>query len=198
MDDESYFDQNGMDFRGNKYYFTLSDQEVPDEVKFKTKQKYPFKVLVWVAISEKGMSGFMIQKSRGAINSDKYIDILDQKLIPFISEDHSDGNNIFWPDLASCHYSSQTQRWLREQKINFLPKDVNPPNVPQLPPIERFWFFLKDKVYTKGWKPQNIDELEAKIIEMMAEFGENECERLMRNVHKKVRKAANEGVLSQV
>ena len=75
-----------MDFRGNKYYFTLSDEEVPEEVKFKTKQKYPFKVLVWVAISEKGMSGFMIQKSRGAINSDKYIDILEQKLVPFISE----------------------------------------------------------------------------------------------------------------
>ena len=54
-----------MDFRVNKYYFTLSDEEVPEEVKFKTKQKYPFKVLVWVAISEKGNEWFHDLKSHG-------------------------------------------------------------------------------------------------------------------------------------
>ena len=198
MDDESYFDQNGMDFQGNKFYFTMDGKPIPDDVKFKQKTKFPFKVLVWCAISEKGRSNVYIHRSKGAINSDTYISILEKYLLKFIREHHSDGNYIFWPDLASSHYSEKTVSWMREKEISFLPKQVNPPNVPQLRPIERFWYFLKDKVYTKGWKPKNIEDLRKRITKLMREFRQEECERLMRNVHKKVRKAANDGVLSVV
>ncbi|CAF5166545.1 unnamed protein product, partial [Rotaria magnacalcarata] len=38
-------------------------------------------------------------------------------------------------------------RWLHEQNIKFVPKQDNPPNVPQARPIEDFWSILAGKVY---------------------------------------------------
>ena len=51
---------------------------------------------------------------------------------------------IFWPDLARCHYFRQTVAWM-DENVNFVPKEINPPNVPQARPIENFW----DKRFTR-------------------------------------------------
>ena len=40
--------------------------------------------------------------------------------------------------------------WIREE---------NPPNAPQIPPIEKFWGMLKMKVYEGNWTAQNHDQL---------------------------------------
>ena len=36
--------------------------------------------------------------------------------------------------------------WLMDHDIDLLPKDDNPPNVPQVQPIERFWAILKNRI----------------------------------------------------
>ena len=55
---------------------------------------------------------------------------LEKRLFPFIREHHPDSNYIFWLDLAGCHYSKQTVAWMDENVPKFVPKDMNPPNVP--------------------------------------------------------------------
>ena len=48
------------------------------------------------------------------VNSAIYTkECLEKRLLPFIEEFHIDGNYIFWPGLASAHYSNETQAWLR-------------------------------------------------------------------------------------
>ena len=32
---------------------------------------------------------------------------MEKRLFPFIEEFHIDGNYIFWPDMASAHYSNE-------------------------------------------------------------------------------------------
>ncbi|RNA05686.1 hypothetical protein BpHYR1_010228 [Brachionus plicatilis] len=57
---------------------------------------------------------------------------------------------FFLPDLASSHYSILSTTWMNEN-VNYVTKDINPPNVPQAPTIENFW----DCLYkTEVDKPQ--------------------------------------------
>ena len=74
---------------------------------------------------------------------------MQRRLIPFIRTIHKNDQIVFWPDLASSHYSKRTQEYLKAENIEFVPKDHNPANVPELRPIEDFWSELKREVYKK-------------------------------------------------
>ncbi len=153
MDDEKYFTFCANNMLGNVGYYTDNKQACPESVRFASETKYPPKILVWIAISERGLSRplFRCQKS-AAINSEIYInECLRPRLLPFLRNHHADDDYIFWPDLASAHYHKDTVQWMSEN-INFVPKDVNPPNVPQARSIENFWGCLVQKVYEGGWE----------------------------------------------
>ena len=82
----------------------------------------------------------------------------EKKLLPFIYEYHGDLNYIFWPDLASAHYSSMTVQWMQEN-VNFVEKKLNPPNVPQARPIENFWACLAQNVFFRWMEAKTEQEL---------------------------------------
>ena len=63
---------------------------------------------------------------------------IKKRLIPFINAHHSDGNYVFWPDLASSHYVKSVVIYLNEEKVNFIQKFENPQNIPEARPIEDF------------------------------------------------------------
>jgi hypothetical protein len=44
---------------------------------------------------------------------------------------------VFWPDLAYAHYGKDTLVRLEEQKIEYVSKKENPPNVAQIPTVDR-------------------------------------------------------------
>lgn len=86
--------------------------------------------------------------SKQAINQTIYLDeCIKKRLVPFIKEKHRRCRYVFWPDLASSHYANSVQNWLYENKIRFVPKYLNPANVPEVRPIEDFFAYLKRKVY---------------------------------------------------
>lgn len=200
MDDETYLDFNGHDFSGNRYYFTSGLLPVDDEKKYRPKTKFPQKLLVWVAISRKGHSQvYFRSQKQGAINAIVYKDeCIKKRLIPFIKRNYPNDDYIFWPDLASSHYANSVTELLREQNIKFLAKDRNPPNVPQVRPIEKFWSHLKREVFKDGFKPKTIDELEQKAKKAFKTFDREYFEGLMKSVPRKVRAAAARGPLSVI
>ena len=60
------------------------------------------KLLVWAAISSKGISRIFIVPSGQAVNQHIYKEeCLQRRLIPFIKKYHQEDEFIFWPDLAS-------------------------------------------------------------------------------------------------
>ena len=73
--------------------------------------------------------------------------------MPFIREYYPAGGYVFWPDKASAHYAKTVQDYLRAEKVRFVPKTMNPANVPKLRPIEDFWAVLKQKVYEEDDRP---------------------------------------------
>jgi hypothetical protein len=199
-DDESYFTLDGSNNYGNEYYFSHPSLETPENVKFIYKEKFQSKVLVWIAISPRGLSQPYIVQTKGfAINSNIYVnECIKGKLVPFIKKCYSDNNYIFWPDLASCHYARDTIAAFNELKIRYVPKGENPPNVPQLRKIERFWSHLKRNVYNNGWTAKTIEDLIKKIKSEIKKFTPEYCQNLLKSTKTSIRKAADNGPLSVI
>jgi hypothetical protein len=64
-----------------------------------------------LATIPRGLSKPFIATTPGlAINSKNYInDCINKRLVKFIKKHHSDENHIFWPDLSSAHYATDTR-----------------------------------------------------------------------------------------
>ena len=97
MDDEKYFT------------FNSSTEKCSDYARFVGKEKYPKKVFVLLAFSSNGILVPSFRSSTTeAIKSSIYVkECLVKRLLPFIHK-YNYENYIFWPDLASAHYSNET------------------------------------------------------------------------------------------
>jgi hypothetical protein len=195
MDDESYYTIDGSDTNFNDFFYSSEELEVPEEVRFRPVAKFPKKVMVWIAMSSKGFSEPYIVPSGNAVNAKTYIDNCLTRLKDFIDKYHSDENYVFWPDLASSHYARITTQVMDSVGIKYVRKDENPPNVPQLRPIETFWAYLQRKLYENGWQAENIKQLSRRIRFIIRKTPEDLCQRLMRKIKTNVRKAADGGAL---
>ncbi len=199
MDDESYFCLVGSDFYGNDFYYSHESLEAPNNVKYKFVSKCPQKVMVWLAISSRGTSQPYVTRSGNAINAKIYSkECINRKLVKFIKKYHSDQNFIFWPDLASAHYARETLAEFERLNIPVVPKDSNPPNVPQLRPIEKFWANLKRKVYKNGWTASSTDEQIKRIKKELKKTPVEDFQSLFGGLKTEIRKAADQGVLSMI
>lgn len=197
IDDEKYFTFSGHNMPGNAGYYSNDKSNCPDEVRFAGKEKFPTKILVWIAISDRGMSKPLIRPSNAeAIKSDIYIsECLEKRLLPFIHEYHQDFKYMFWPDLARAHYSAATVGWM-DENVNYVAKRLNPPNVPQARPIENFWGCLTQKVYDRGWEATSEQQLVRRIESKLKEFDSKSVEKLMRGCKAKLKSIAEAGVFS--
>ena len=137
-DDEKYFCLNGDNMPGSARYYTDDESKCSDDVRFIGKNKYPQKILMWLAISNREMSMPYFRPSNSvAINTEIYInECLQPRLFPFIHKHHGDFNYLFWPDLARAHYSKESVAWMNENVYFVDAIRQSPPNVPQARPIE--------------------------------------------------------------
>ena len=76
-------------------------------------------------------------------------------MIPFIKKHHKIDEVVFWPDMASSHYSKIVTSHLKLENVEFVARNENAPNVPHLRPIEKFWAICKQE-YKKLQNPQKI------------------------------------------
>ena len=60
-----------------------------------------------------------------------------------------------------------------DENVNFVPKEINLPNVPHSRPIENFWRCLALKVYEGGWKAKREQQLIRHIESKIKEFDTN-------------------------
>jgi transposase len=164
IDDESYFRLSNSDLSGNSGFYSSDVSTTPNSVKLKRVAKFEPKLLVWVAISPLGMSSHFIVPSGQAVNEDVYIQhCLKARLVPFIKRVHADDEIVFWPDLASSHYSKKVLAYLKSENIDIVPKAINPANAPEVRPIEDFWTEIKRIVYDGAWEANNLEQLRNRI-----------------------------------
>ena len=164
LDDESYFTLSNSSLAGNDIFYTDNLEDVAEDVRYKKQSKFERKVLVLIAISPKGITSAYFLPAGLAINQDVYLqECLKKRLLKFIREHHDNDNYVFWPDLASSHYAQKVTTWLKEQNINFVPREINPANLPEVRPIEDFWAYLKRLVYADNFQAKTVAELTVRI-----------------------------------
>ena len=141
MDDETYVKRDYRQLPGNVYYVSSVRGKVNKKFKYVCVDKFAPKVLVWQAICECGLKSKAFATTNN-MNENLYIkECMQNRLLPFIRS-HK-GPTLFWPDLASCHYSKKTLNWYQENNVKFICKNNNPPNCPAFRPIEKFWAVTK-------------------------------------------------------
>ena len=100
MNDEKYFTLTKDTVSINRGFYTSDLNITPPNVKFKHAQKYPARVLVWAAVSEKGTSESFFAERKQGINEPTYLNhCIKARLIPFINHYHKSNKVLFWPDL---------------------------------------------------------------------------------------------------
>ena len=171
---------------GNDRFYSDDINKTPDEVKYAHRQKFESKLLVWLAISPKGVTKPFFAPSGMAINQNTYLAILKDHLEPFIDKFYPTGGYVFWPDLASSHYANSVKNHLREKNIEYVPKSDNPANVPKARPIEDFWGNLKRVVYEGGWGAKTLQDLRKRIKDCLRNMPLSDVQAHIESVHKRL------------
>ena len=105
----------------------------------------------------------------GTLNSDKYIELLEEHLLPFLN-DLGIENHIFQDDNAPCHASIKTRSWKENNLIKILPW---PAQSPDLNPIENLWNELENRVRKYRPMPKNKNDFFAVLKEEWNKIKEN-------------------------
>ena len=84
----------------------LIDLLLPPNVRYQQKIKFESKIMVWMTISGKSVSNVYVHRGKQAMDQKIYPkECTNRRLLPFVDKYHSNGNFLFWPDLARPHYS---------------------------------------------------------------------------------------------
>lgn len=94
---------------------------------------------------------------------------------------------IFWPDLATAHYTNATMAFLKENDVIFIEKKLNPLNCPQLRPIERYWALVKRNMCLTGKVATTIPEFKKIWRASALKVTLNVVQALMKRIRAKVR-----------
>ena len=197
IDDEKFFKLSGNNVLGNRYFYSTDPSAAPPNIRFQQKTKFESKVMVWMAISAKGVSNVYVHRGKQAVDQKIYLkECINRRLLPFVDKYHSNGNFLFWPDLARSHYSKIVQQRLNEKNIPYVSLVDNPPNVPQARPIEVIWTILERKIYENNWEANNIDHLVRRIKQKIKELDQQMLQDMMEGVRRKLRAIWRDGLYS--
>lgn len=186
MDDETYVKCDFRQLPAHRYYSAIRRGNVANKFKFLNQDKFAKKLLIWQALCSCGRKSRAFITPR-TLNSEIYIKkCLNERLLPLIRQHAS--RPKFWPDLASCHYARSTMEWYEANNVDVVAKEVNPPNCPQLRPIEKYWATVKRKLNKTGGASRNVQEMYRKWNKAATEVTPEAVRTSMGSIKTKVRK----------
>lgn len=191
-DDEKYCKKDSKQLPGQQYFYQMKGRNVLRKFKYLQTEKFAPKFLVWQAICSCGLKSSPFITSK-ILNADLYIkECLQKRLLPMIEK-----HNVpvmFWPDLASIHYSKKTLKWFHDNAVEFVPKDSNPPNCPEQRVIESYWSIVKGILRKGGKLATDNEDFKKKWIQASKKVPEDMVRSMMAGTHKKIRVLARRSI----
>jgi transposase len=140
----------------HKEYYWKNPRDRPEEHHIKKTKKFGGGyIMTWGCITSKGVGELI--KIEGIMDSNKYIDVLSNGLIPTMEKfslNYQD--TLFMQDNDPKHTSKTTKEWLRRNKISVLDW---PAQSPDLNPIENLWNQIEQNIRRREKQPTTTNEL---------------------------------------
>jgi hypothetical protein len=196
LDDETYVPLDPSQVPGKEYYHSDGKENVKDSVRFRKKQKFAKRFLVWQAIDFDGnVSEPFI--TTGTINGNIYLEeCVKKRLIPFIEKYHNKEDVIFWPDMATAHYAQAVQQFLNGYGVEYVSKTMNAPNVPHVRPIERFWSLCKKAYKSRRSGAKSLRGFKTIWSNISKKVAEDSGKNIVKGLKKKLRLVGYQDILA--
>ena len=150
--------------------------------------------MVWIAISESGISIPFFVEQQQAVTQTTYLnECIKARLMPFIEKYHYKKKVLFWPDLARSHYGLKVMEYLDQNSIHYVSQQKNSQNYPQAGPTETLWSILEQMEYVGAWEAKNINQLKKRIMKKLNELDIKVVQSMFLDIRKRLRKIADKG-----
>ena len=135
--------------------------------------------MVWGCISAQGMGNLHI--CEGTINAERYIQVLEQHMLPSKQRLFHGRPCLFQQDNAKPHSARVTTAWLRSKRVQVLDW---PACSPDLSPIENVWSIMKRKI--QQWRPRTVEQLKLYIKQEWERIPPEKLQKLVSSVPKRL------------
>lgn len=127
-----------------------------------------FSVNVWAWMSMEGLG--VCWNIDGRLNSRKYLEILDNVMLPSVRQRFPDDNFIFQHDNCSVHTANCVRSYLDENNVEVLPWAAKSPD---MNPLENIWGIMVTKMQKQNVIPLNKNHLWSLIEETWESLAES-------------------------
>lgn len=196
MSDEAHFELSGTVNKQNCRYWSEANPNIVVQ-----KPLHSQRVTVWAGVARWGIVGpyFFTE----TINKERYIEMINEFLLPFLRRLRRVRRTWFQQDGATCHTAKETIAVLKKAFGNrILSRNTNfawPPRSPDLTAPDFFlWGFLKSRVYNT--RPRNLEELKTRISEEISQIDTPMLEKVFKNFEKRLKDCVsqNGGHLNEI
>lgn len=122
--------------------------------------KHPESVMVWGCFSYYGPGRLSIIPKGTTVNAQRYLQILQNSMLPSARDLFQGQEYIFQDDGAPCHRAKVVKAWLKDRKVKTM--EDWPGQSPDINPIENLWNIMK-KLVNKCKPTSRIKLIEAVI-----------------------------------
>lgn len=136
-----FSDESHFEVHGHRVSYVRKGSEKATAAHLQQAPKHPPKVMFWGCFTHEGPGALIPIK--GMMNSDKYIHLLETRIVPQLRNSFPDGSGVFQQDLAPCHTCRKTTEFFNKKNIQVLPW---PGNSPDINPIENLWSICKRRM----------------------------------------------------
>ena len=143
---------------GNHGCYVLQAKEEKDHPDcYQREVQKPTSVMVQGCVSAHGTTG-NLHIYIGTINAERYIQVLDQHILPSKQRLFQGRPCLFQQDSAKPHYARVTTAWLHSKRVYVLDW---PACRPDLSSIENVWRIMKCKIRQR--RPRTVEQLKKYI-----------------------------------
>ncbi|KAJ4425709.1 hypothetical protein ANN_27905 [Periplaneta americana] len=124
-----FSDESHFEVHGHRVSYVRKGSEKVTAAHLQQAPKYRPKVMFWGCFAHEGPGALIPIK--GMINSDKYIHLLETRIVPHLQKSFSDGRGVLQQDLAPFHTSRKTTEF-NKKNTQVLPWPVDARSFPKV------------------------------------------------------------------